>query len=75
MQTQLTELNKYMMEKKEFNDTHSRLHAEVTLANKVLAARQEEIEEGRRKMKEMRLEVDSKQVEVDAIESKNKQLQ
>lgn len=49
-----------MLEKKEFNDTHSRLHAELAFANKVLVSRQEEIEEGRRVIKEMRYEVETK---------------
>jgi hypothetical protein len=74
LNTQLNELNKYMVEKKEFNDTHSKIYAELSVINKNLIEKQEDIDKSRKAIKDLRLSLDEKYVEVDAIERKNQQL-
>ena len=54
LQIQLQELNKYMLEKKEFNDTHSRLHAQLAFAQKSVNQKEEEIQNFRSDVKNLK---------------------
>jgi chromosome segregation ATPase len=74
LQSQLKELNKYMVEKKEFNDTHARIYAELSISNEALKERKEDIEKSREVIRELRFTLDEKDVIVRSVETKNHQL-
>jgi hypothetical protein len=43
LQKELEHINAFMLEKKDFNDSHSRIYAEVEVASKQLAQKNEQI--------------------------------
>lgn len=64
LQSQLQELSKYMQEKKEFNDTHSRLYAELAVVTASLLEKKESIEKNRQIIKDLHLTLHEKDGEV-----------
>ena len=67
LQSQLKELNKYMLEKKEFNDTHARIYAELSISNEALKERKEDIQKCREVIRELRFTLDEKDVVVRSV--------
>ncbi len=63
-----------MQEKKEFNDTHSRLYAELAVVTASLLEKKESIEKNRQIIKDLHLTLHEKDGEVQAAERKYEQL-
>lgn len=62
-----------MLEKKEFNDTHSRIFAQLQIANRYLAARDQALKSLKMQLSSFTEEMDKKDIQIETLENKNKQ--